>query len=407
MSAAILAELEAYRATARSWLAAHAGAYGAAARTGLTEAQDLELGRRWMALKHDHGYSGISWPRDMGGSGLSPLHQAIFAQEELPFDFPIDYFTISLGQPAPIMIHYAPEVARRRFVKPALRGEQIWCQLFSEPGAGSDLAGLRTRATRDGDDWIIDGQKLWTSWAQYSDYAVLVARHDPSMPKHKGLTFFWLDMRTPGVTVRPIQLADGSRHVNEVFLDQVRIPDTQRLGEIGDGFAVAMHTLIIERYAAGADETGYGPGLGLLLHLARSARLGPGTALDDGRVRSAVAEAYRLQQALATARSKAFLEVANQREPGSEGAIHKLVSVRARQRMSELAVDLMGPGAPHRRDARAKHDWVASWLSAPTGRIAGGTDEILLNTIAEKVLGLPQDHRPDKGIPFSEIPSRG
>ena len=403
MTAALLTELEAYRSTARAWLESNADRYGAAARKGLSERDDLELGRRWLALKYDSGYSGISWPRQFGGEGLSALHQAVFAEEELPFGFPTQYFQISLGQPVPIMMHYAPAEVNRQFVVPALRGEQIWCQLFSEPAAGSDLAGLRTRATRHGDEWIISGQKLWTSWAQYSDLAVIIARNDPGLPKHRGLTYFWLDMRTPGITVRPVKLADGSADVNEVFLDEVRVPDSQRLGKVGDGFAVAMHTLVIERYAAGADETGYGPELGSFLRLAREARLGSGRALDDGRVRASVAEAYRLQQALMTVRSKAFLEAANGSEPGPEGAIHKLVSVRSRQKLSELAVDLLGPEAARIPDATAKSDWIASWLAAPTGRIAGGTDEILLNTIAEKILGLPQDYRPDKGIPFDSI----
>jgi alkylation response protein AidB-like acyl-CoA dehydrogenase len=403
MSAALLEELAAYRLAARAWLAAHAGEFGIEARRGLSEADDLALARRWMALKYEHGYSGISWPKEFGGAGLTPLHQAVFTEEELVHSFPVAYFGISLGQPVPIMMHYAPRDVSERFVVPALKGEQIWCQLFSEPGAGSDLAGLRTRATRDGDGWILSGQKLWTSWAQYSDYAVIVARHDGTLPKHKGLTYFWFDMRSPGVTVRPVKLADGGCEVNEVFLDDVRVPDSQRLGAVGDGFAVSMHTLFIERYSAAADETGYGPTLAEFLALARQSELGGSPALADGRVRRAVATAYRLQQALVTIRAKAFLELANGCEPGAEGSIHKLVSVRARQRLSELAVDLMGAGALQRPGGTAKDDWVASWLKAPTGRIAGGTDEILLNTIAEKILGLPQDYRPDKGIPFDRI----
>ena len=403
MSADLLSELQAYRERARAWLASHSATYGIDARRNLSEAEDLALARRWMTLKYENGYSGISWPKEFGGAGLSPLHQAIFTSEELVHSFPVAYFGISLGQPVPIMMHYAPREVSKRFVVPALKGDEIWCQLFSEPGAGSDLAGLRTRATRNGDDWILSGQKLWTSWAQYSDYAVIVARHDPTIPKHQGLTYFWLDMRSPGVTVRPIQLADGSRHVNEVFLDDVRIPDSQRLGEVGKGFAVSMHTLFIERYSAAADETGYGPELRSFINVARRSPLGTGTALDDGRVRAAIAETYRLQQALITVRAKAFLELANGQEPGPEGSIHKLVSVRSRQKLSELAVDLIGPGALSKAGSFAKEDWVASWLCAPTGRIAGGTDEILLNTIAEKILGLPQDYRPDKGLPFDKI----
>ncbi|HET9630652.1 MAG TPA: acyl-CoA dehydrogenase family protein [Novosphingobium sp.] len=403
MSANLIAELEAYRATARAWLETQVETFGTKARHGLNEAEDLALGRRWMARKYEQGYSGISWPKEFGGMGLTPLHQAVFTSEELLLNFPSVYFGISLGQPVPIMMHYAPKDVAQRFIVPALKGEEIWCQLFSEPAGGSDLAGLRTRATRDGDDWVITGQKLWTSWAQYSDYAVLVARHDPSLPKHQGLTYFWLDMRSPGITVRPVKLADGGHDVNEVFFDEVRIPDSQRLGEVGQGFAVSMHTLFIERYSAAADETGFGPELSSFVDLASRTPLGNGRALDDGRVRAAITEVFRMQQALATVRDKAFLELANGQEPGAEGSIHKLVAVRSRQRLSELGVDLMGPGAIFDEANFAKTDWVSSWLSAPTGRIAGGTDEILLNTIAEKILGLPQDYRPDKGVPFDKI----
>ena len=400
MSGDLLDELEDYRASARSWLERHAAAFGGEARRNLSEELDLELGRRWMALKYEHGYSGISLPKHLGGVGLSQLHQAVFHQEEMAFNLPTIYFSISLGQPIPIMMHYAPEEVSKKFIVPALRGEQIWAQLFSEPAAGSDLAGVRTKAMRRGDDWILSGQKLWTSWAHHADYAVILARHDPTVPKHKGLTYFWLDMRAPGVTVRPVRLADGTRDVNEVFLDNVRIPDSQRLGKVGDGFAVAMHTMVIERYSAGADETGYGPLLDQFIALARGARLGGQSSLADGRVRESIADAYRLQQALVTMRSKAFLALANGDEPGAEGSIHKLVSARARQELSELALDLEGPAAHYDANAKPKENWVASWLAAPTGRIAGGTDEILLNIIAEKILGLPQDHRPDKGVPF-------
>jgi len=403
VSSDLLHELEEYRLAARLWLKQYAATFGIEARRRLSVDEDLELGRRWMAVKHQHGYSGISMPKRFGGSGLSQLHQAVFTQEEMAFNFPTVYFSISLGQPVPIMMHYAPEEVSKKFILPALRGEQIWAQLFSEPSGGSDLAGLRTRAVRDGDHWILSGQKLWTSWAQYADYAVIVARHDASLPKHKGLTYFWLDMRTPGVTVRPVKLADGTEDVNEVFFDDVRIPDSQRLGNVGDGFAVAMHTTIIERYSAGADETGYGPELDLFMAQASRSRLGGARALDDGRVRESIADAYRLQQGLVTMRSKAFLSAANGEEPGAEGSIHKLVSARSRQKLSELALDLEGPGAIYTAGAKPKENWVASWLAAPTGRIAGGTDEILLNIIAEKVLGLPQDYRPDKGVPFDRM----
>lgn len=404
MTTNVMQDLADYRLRVQAWLAAQAVEFGRNARRGLTEADDLALGRRWQRLKADAGYAGISWPKQYGGAGGSELQQAIFAEEEIKLGFPMEYFGISLGQPIPIMLRRATEAQKQRYVLPALRGEEIWCQLFSEPAAGSDLAGLRLRARQDGDTWVLSGQKLWTSWAQYSDFGVVVARSDPSVPKHKGLTYFWLDMRAPGITVRPVRLAEGGSHVNEVFFDDVRIPDSQRLGGIGEGFAVAMETLFIERYSAAADETGFGPPLSLFLSLAADSEYAGQAAIKDGRIRHIIAQAYRTQKALVTIRTRSYLELAAGQEPGPEGSIHKLVSMRARQILGASALDLMGPAGvvldPH---GYSKDDWAHSWLAAPTGRIAGGADEMLLNTIAEKILGLPQDYRPDKGIPFDQI----
>jgi alkylation response protein AidB-like acyl-CoA dehydrogenase len=373
----------------------------------LTEEQDLALGRRWQRIKSDHGYAGITWPKQYGGGGASELEAAIYAQEEAACGFPTVYFGISLGQPVPILLKYAPEETRQRYALPALRGEEIWCQLFSEPAAGSDLAGIRLRAKREGDDWVLNGQKLWTSWAQYADFGVILTRTDPTVPKHKGLTYFWLDMKTPGVTVRPVRLAAGGSDVNEVFFDDVRISDSQRLGGVGEGFAVAMDTLFIERYAA-ADEAGFGPVLSMFIALAKEATINGRPAIEDGRTRRDIANAFRQQRALAAIRTRTFMALAEGTEPGPEGSIHKLVSMRARQRLSASAMNLMGPAAPTLNPfAKPQDDWTWSWLTAPTGRIAGGADEMLLNTIAEKLLGLPQDYRPDKGVPFDQIkPSR-
>lgn len=395
--------IDAYRQEAEAWLAARAAEFGREARRGLGEAADLALARRWQQAKFDAGYAGIAWPRAYGGAGLGALEAAVFAQAEAAHGFPTEYHAISLGQPLPVLLKYAPETVRRRHAGPALRGEEIWCQLFSEPAAGSDLAGLRLTAEKSGGDWVLNGQKLWTSWAQYADYGVVVARTDPAVPKHKGLTYFWLDMRSPGITVRPVRLAAGGHDVNEVFFDDVRVPDSQRLGDVGQGFAVALDTLFIERYSA-ADEAGFGPALSLFVDLARETLIDGAPAIADGRVRREIAGAFRQQRALAAIRTRTFLELARGGEPGPEGAIHKLVSMRARQRLAAAAMDLMGP-AGVRLDPGAfpSQDWAASWLTAPTGRIAGGADEMLLNTIAERVLGLPQDYRPDKAVPFDQI----
>ena len=399
-----MSDIEAYRQRAKAWLETQVAEFGAAARIGLSEDEDLALGRRWQATKYAAGYSGITWAKENGGQGLSPLEKLAFEQEEIKHGFPNAYFGISLGMPVPIMLRYGPPGWKVERAKAALRGDEIWCQLFSEPAAGSDLAGLRTRAVKDGDDWIINGQKLWTSYAHLSDYAVIVVRTDPTVLKHRGLTYFWLDMKAPGVTVRRVRLAGGDAHVNEVFFDDVRISDAQRMGPVGGGFGVALETLVIERYSA-TDPAGFGPPLGLFIDLAKEMEVGGKPAVEDGRIRKEIARNYAMRSALESINRRAQLSIEAGMEPGPEGALHKLVSVRSRQKLSEFAIDLQGnAGLAWDEQATVKANWTASWMNAPTGRIAGGADEMLLNTIAERILGLPQDYRPDKSVPFDQIP---
>ena len=401
-----MTDLDDYRAKARNWLESMAPRFGRDARGGLSEADNLALGRAYLKERFDAGYSGINWPKEYGGQGLSHIEKVAFDTEEMQFGMPTAYFGISLGMPVPILMRYGEdsEWVKERVLK-ALQGEEIWCQLFSEPSAGSDLAGLRTRAEPEGNGWKINGQKVWTSWAQYSDYGVIVVRTDANVPKHKGLTYFWVDMKAPGVTVRPIKLAGGDSHVNEVFFDDVKVTDDHRMSPVGGGFAVAMATLMIERYVA-TDSAGFGPHLDLFVDLARETRINGRPAIEDGRIRQQIARNYAMRNSLDAITARAMLMMQAGMEPGPEGSLNKLVSVRSRQKLSELAIDLQGAAGLH-FDAHApvKQDWGASWINAPTGRIAGGADEMLLNTIAEKILGLPQDHRPDKGVPFNQIPA--
>jgi alkylation response protein AidB-like acyl-CoA dehydrogenase len=401
-----MSDLEAYTQKARAWLESMAPKYGRDARTGNSVEQDLALGREYMAAKFDAGYAGINWDTDIGGQGLSHLHKIAFDAEEMQFGMPNVFFGISLGMPVPILIRYGQdrEWVKERVIK-ALRGEEIWCQLFSEPSGGSDLAALRTRAEPDGNGWKMNGQKVWTSWAQYCDYGVIVVRTDPTIEKHKGLTYFWVDMRAKGVEVRPIKLAGGDSHVNEVFFDDVRMEDNQRMGEVGGGFGVALATLMIERYIA-TDSGGFGPHLDEFVKLAKRVEVNGKPALEDGRIRSEIARNHAMRAGLDSITKRAFLMMQAGMMPGPEGSLQKLVAVRSRQKLSELAMDLQGnQGLEFDPHAFVKTDWGTSWLNAPTGRIAGGSDEVLLNTIAEKILGLPQDHRPDKGVPFNQIPA--
>lgn len=401
-----MSDLEAYRAKAATWLESMVPTFGKAARKSLSEAEDLALARRYQAAKFEARYAGINWPVEYGGQGLGHLEKVTFDSEEMKHGFPNAYFGISLGMPVPILMQFGEDKAfvKERVLK-ALRGEEIWCQLFSEPAGGSDLAGLRTKAEPDGNGWKINGQKVWTSWAQYSDYGVIVVRTDPNVPKHKGLTYFWVDMRAPGVTVRPIKLAGGDSHVNEVFFDDVKVSDDHRMSPVGGGFAVAMATLMIERYVA-TDSGGFGPHLNLFVELAKATQINGRPAIEDGRIRQQIARNYAMRAGLdaITARAMAMMQAGM--TPGPEGSLNKLISVRSRQKLSELAIDLQGSeGFAFDDHASQKDNWTSSWINAPTGRIAGGADEMLLNTIAEKILGLPQDHRPDKGVPFNQIPA--
>lgn len=394
-----------YRQRARAFCEQHASRFGFDARKGLSKEQDLALGRRWQSLKFDAGYVGIDWPKSWGGQGLSVIEKLIFENEEIKFAFPNNYFSISLGMPIPMVMRYFDDDQMRARVLRAMRGEEIWCQLFSEPGAGSDLAGLRTKVEADGDQWVLNGQKLWTSYAQYSEYGVIIARNDRTQAKHRGLTYFWIDMRAPGVTVRPVKLASGTSTVNEVYFDNVVISDAQRMGAIGGGFKVAMETLFIERYQ-GMDPAGYGPSIQQFIDWSGQQKLEGRPALEDGRIKSQIAQNYALRTALGAIGVRAMKALSEGKEPGPEGSLNKLVSVRSRQKLSEIAIDLAGANGIRRENdsfGATRKDWVESWLDAATLRIAGGADEMLLNTIAEKILGLPQDHRPDKGVPFNEI----
>jgi alkylation response protein AidB-like acyl-CoA dehydrogenase len=404
MDAALSPELEAFRRRARAFVRLHAPTFGRDARRGLCEADDLALGRAWLRTKADHGFAAITLPKAYGGGGGTDLEHILFAAEEAGLGFPTEYFAIGLGMPIPMLLRYGTEEQKQRLVPPAIRGETIWCQVFSEPGGGSDLAGLRTKAVADGEDWILSGQKVWISWAHYCDYGVIVTRSDPSAPKHRGLTYFFVDLKTPGVTIRPIRQLHGRTDFNEIFFDDVRIPDSCRLGGVGEGFKLAVETLMIERFTAAADETGGGPTLERFIELAKATDYRGRPAIEDGRVRSAIARAFTLQQSLLAINQKSMLEMAAGGAPGPEGSIHKFASARDRKKIATLAMEILGPaGIAFDPTAGWKEDFAMSWMDVATLRIAGGSDEMLLNTIAEKILGLPQDHRPDKGVPFDQI----
>jgi alkylation response protein AidB-like acyl-CoA dehydrogenase len=334
------------------------------------------------------------------------MQQIIFNQEEARYDAPTSLYAIGLGMCIPTVFSHAlsPDIAAR-YVPVAMKGEEVWCQLFSEPASGSDLAGARTRAERDGDEWVINGQKVWTSGAHLSDYGIVVTRTDPSVPKHKGLTMFIIDMKAPGVEVRPIRQMSGSSEFNEVFFTDVRINDSHRLGAVGDGWKVSLTTLMHERLAVGGKPAN-APGVKEMIELAKAIDLEEGNALEQSHVRQQIADAYIADQGISLTRMRTISALSSGRTPGPESSISKIVVANTMQDMGAFAADLAesagmlmgkdGADLPH------LDRFQMSYIGAAGLRIAGGTDEILRNIIAERVLGLPGDIRPDKDLPFSE-----
>ncbi|MBO6555072.1 MAG: acyl-CoA dehydrogenase [Pseudomonadales bacterium] len=371
-------------------------------RTG--DYDPLAEAKKWQKKKADAGWACIQWPSEYGGRGATPIQSVIWNQEEGVYGSLSRTFIIGQGMCAPTMMAYASEEQKQRYLPKLASGEEVWCQLFSEPHGGSDLAGLRTRAEKDGDDWVINGQKIWTSGAHYSDFGILITRTDPDVPKHKGLTMFFLDMRSEGVDIVPIKQANGDSGFNEVYFDNVRIPDVQRLGEVGEGWKVSLTTLMNERLAIGGS---IATGFPEIKALVDELRVASGSAIEDSAVRSKLADWYAKSAGLQNTASRAISALSKGETPGPENSIGKLVAGGMMQDIAKFALDLQGlPGAimdPEIASGSARLQ--AMLMRSPAVRIEGGTDQILRNIISERVLGLPEDMRADKGLPFNKIPT--
>ena len=365
----------------------------------------LEQAKQWQKQKYDAGWACIGWAHEFGGRGASAIEEVIWRQEESQYDLPANFFLIGQGMIAPTLMAWASDEDKARYLPPLASGEEVWCQLFSEPAGGSDLAALRTRAERDGDEWVINGQKIWTSGAHFSDYGVIVVRTDPTVPKHKGLSYFYVDMKAPGVETKPIKQLTGDSDFNEVYFNDVRVSDQQRLGEVGQGWQVSLTTLMNERAAIGG---GFGQmDVALAMAVAQKVEIDGRPALEDAGVRARLANWYVQESGLKYTGYRSLTALSRGALPGPENSIGKLVGAPKMQAMSSYLMDLLEASGAITDESLATEAGIIqrAYMGAPGLRIAGGTDEIMANIIAERVLGLPQEPRLDKGIPFNEVPT--
>ena len=359
----------------------------------------------WQRRKFDAGYGAICWPVEHGGAGLPPEYEHAFHAEEAAFDIPTGHetFSVTTRLVAPTIRTFGTPEQFERFIRPFIRTEELCCQLFSEPGAGSDLAGLGTRAVRDGDEWVITGQKVWSSGARFSAWGELICRTDPDVPKHAGLTAFLLPMDAAGVDVRPIRQMSGGSSFNEVFLDEVRIPDSLRLGGVGEGWKVTLVTLAFERATGGANrEEDRGGSWDQVLSLAQW--LG---ATGDAVIRQRLADLYTRDRIRTFHAARIAGGPHGEGAPGPVGSIGKLQWTQWMAAVSDVVSALLGPRLIADTGEWGTYAWAKHVLGAPGYRIAGGSDEIQRNIIGERLLGLPSEPRADRDVPYSQIPRSG
>ncbi len=391
MDFAYSAEDEAFRSALRAWLAANRPARGERVPFyDASLADEVAFLRDWQRRLYDAGYVGLLWPRAYGGHDAPPTRQAILNQELARARAPQLINRVGVNNTGPTLIVHGTDAQKRRFLPAILSADEIWCQLFSEPNAGSDLAALRTRAEPDGDGFVVTGQKVWTSYAQFARWGILLARTDPSLPKHRGLTYFVLDMQAPGITIRPLRQLTGSTEFSEVFLEGVRVPRAQVIGEVNQGWEIAMTTLAHERGTGFAFKEQVLQKIAVedLRRLARTRRVAA-----DPRVRQEIARGWIDVEIMGLLNCRTLTRVERGEEPGPESSLVKLFWASLTQRLHQLALELEGPhaqlvaGSPHALDDGR---WQQAFLWSRVGAIAGGTSEVQANIIAHRILGLPR-----------------
>jgi alkylation response protein AidB-like acyl-CoA dehydrogenase len=378
-----------FRDEVRAWLEAN---HPGPEPEGLAEV--MAFRREWQGKLHEAGWAGISWPQEYGGRGATLIEQAIFAGEMARAEAPSPANVLGLAMGGPVVIAHGSEEQKRRYLEPILSAEEIWCQGFSEPESGSDLASLKTRAVKDGDEWVVSGQKVWTTFAQFAKWCMLVARTDPDAPKHQGLTYFLMDMEQEGVQVRPLVQITGEGEFNELFMEEARIPDANVIGGVGNGWTVAITTLMNERagLAFGAIAQ-IANSLKRLGELVRSTRLNAGTAAEDPVFRQRIAQLHIEAETMRLNAYRGLTKVMESGVPGPEASLGKWQWADINQAITELALDVEGAYAPLARGAEhavANGAWQYGFLRSRANSIEGGTTDILRNIIAERVLGLPR-----------------
>ena len=402
-------EEAAFRAEVRTWLDAHARRLGPDERaTGSVSAllsegsadtpQQIARAQAWQRTMAEGGWAGLTWPEAYGGRDLEPVQLVIFNDELQNYDVPPNVFGIGLGMIGPTIIAHGTEEQKQRYLPPMLSGVQIWCQLWSEPNAGSDIASLQTRAIRDDDGWVLNGQKVWTSGAHYAHLGLIIARTDLEAPRHRGITCFIVHMNDDGVEPRPLKQMTGGANFNEVFLTDVRVPDADRVGDVNDGWRVALTVLMNERSSV-AGGLNLGSLIDPLVELARER-----SVIDNSHVRQNVADLYIRAKLLTLTAYRALTKLAKGSIPGPEGSIAKLVWSDLMTDIGRRGIDVLGlAGSLVGSDAPDEGMWTATHLMAPGIHLGGGTDEVMRNIIGERVLGLPKEPSTDKGIPFREL----
>jgi alkylation response protein AidB-like acyl-CoA dehydrogenase len=395
-------EQAAYRAQVRNWLEQHASE-APAVQTRAAEGEREEAGyiaarRAWQGKLAEAGLAGVTWPKEYGGQGLGPIEQVICNQEIARAKVPGILDAIGIGMLGPTIIAHGSEEQKARYLGPMLHGDEVWCQLFSEPAAGSDLAAVQARARQQDDgSWRLSGQKVWTTNAQFASYGLLLARTDPDVPKHKGLTMFVVPIDAEGVTVRGLRQISGEAEFNEVFFDDVSLEEGAVVGGVGNGWGTALTTLMYERATIGLG----GEGMGYSSTRFAAALAADPDARQDPEVRHRLGEIASELMAVRFTGYRTLTALQKGQIPGPEAGLAKITIVKGAIEAGDLISDVVGPDA-----LGEDSEWAYMISFLPGLKSAGGSEEILRNTVGERVLGLPPEPRLDKGIPFSELRSK-